>query len=107
MLISDINTAGASGSVIATEGGLIQVLLNGAWNGGTVTIEKFVEEDGSWRAVASFTDNDFHIIEAVKQSKFRTNTTHGTGAPVLVCEVEFSPLSNEYKYGFSGRVVDA
>lgn len=104
MLISDINTAGASGQVIHSEGGLIQVLLNGTWNGGTVTVEKYVEEDGTWRGIASFTDNDFYIIEAVTASRFRTNTTHDASAPVLVCEVEFSPHSNQYRYGESGRV---
>ncbi len=96
MLISDINTAGASGSVMVSTGGLIQILLNGTWNGGTVTVEKQIS-DGSWAAVASFTENDFYIIESVGSARYRTNTTHAASAPDLVCDVTFS--SNQ-----SGRI---
>lgn len=89
MLISDINTAGASGDTIVSTGGLVQILLNGTWNGATVNIEKQIADD-SWRTIASFTDNDFYIVESVGSAKYRTNTTHDVSAPDLVCDVTFA-----------------
>lgn len=79
------------------------MLINGTWNGGSVTVEKKIADD-SWRAVATVTDNDFFMVESVGPALFRTNTVHGGSAPSLVCDVEFAPLSTEYKYGVSGTV---
>lgn len=89
MLITDINTAGTSGLEIASSSDFMQILVNGTWNGGTVEIEKYVLGANAWFAIASFTANDYYLIETLGGGRFRTKTTHGGSAPVLTCDVTF------------------
>lgn len=97
MLISDINTAGASGQRIISTGGLIQISVSGTWNGGTVTLQRLLSDGTTWADVTSSTDDDYFIVESIGSAKYRTNTTHGGSAPVLVADVIFSS-------GNTGRV---
>lgn len=87
-LITDINTAGASGLVIST-GSLAQILISGTWNDGSVSIQKYVPELDSWHPFVTVTDNDMVIIEAVGSARYRTFTTHGGSATSLICQVSF------------------
>lgn len=89
MIISDINAAGASSEHINTRAGLFQLLLNGTWNGATVTLER--EVDGNWLAVGSYTDNAYDIIETVGFGKYRLNTTVDGSAPVLTAAAFLYP----------------
>lgn len=92
-LISDINTAGASASIITAKSNLMQVLISGTWNGGTVSLEKKLPDD-SWVAVQSWTDNAYDIVETVGSAQYRFNTIQGGSAPSLKCDVTFdSPAS--------------
>lgn len=96
MLIRDINTAGDSNTIIVSNGGPAQLLLNGTWNGGTVSLKKLVPETNQWVAVESSTADDYYIIESVGGGKYKTSTTHGGSAPDLVAEVIFNSPSDGF-----------
>jgi hypothetical protein len=91
-LISDINTAGASGSILIARSSLMQVILNGTWNGATVQLQIQMEDD-SWVTVREWTDNAFDTIETVGSAKYRMFTIVPGTAPVLKCEVKFESKS--------------
>lgn len=88
-LITDINTAGASGFVITVRGGLMQIALVGTWNGGTVALQKRLSDD-SFETVKEWTADAWPIIETVGSGTYQFFTTQGGSAPVLKCDVTFA-----------------
>lgn len=87
-LITDINTAGASAQIINARANMMQVLINGTWNGATVNLQKRIS-DGTWITVQSWTDNAYDVVETIGSATYRFNTTHGASAPDLKCDVTF------------------
>lgn len=87
-LITDINTAGASAQTINARSNMMQVLVNGTWNGGTVALQKKLP-DNSWVTVQEWTANGYDIVETIGSAKYRFFTTQGGSAPDLKCDVTF------------------
>jgi hypothetical protein len=87
-VIPDINTAGASAYTINVKSPLMQVLLSGTFNGGTVSFQRQI--GASWYTIASYTNSAYDIIETVGSGTYRTNTVHGGSPPVLVASVTFA-----------------
>lgn len=87
-LITDINDAGASAQIIDARADLMQVTITGTWNGGTVNLQEYYDDDDTWNTIQSWTDNANDIIETVGNARYRFNTVHGGSAPVLKCNVK-------------------
>ena len=87
MLIADINTAGASATVINGNVGQFQIAITGTWNAAIVELQKYVPDNDSWQVWKSITEDCVLTVDHIGGARFRTNTTITGSAPVLVCEV--------------------
>ena len=87
MLVTDINTAGASSDVFTAKKRMVQLTIGGTWNSGSVYIQKYIAEDDSWLTVKTIDANGMYLIEHIGGAKFRTFTVEGDSAPVLVAEL--------------------
>lgn len=88
-LINDINTAGASTQELIVSDSLMQILFSGTWADATVFLEKLLP-DGTWAAVASFTADEYYIVETVGSGRYRLNTS---GTPDIKADVTFPSAS--------------
>lgn len=86
MLITDINTAGASDIEFRATSGDWQLTVAGTWNGGSVALQKYIAEATTWATVYTLTADAQITIEALGSAVYRTSTTHGGSVPVLIAE---------------------
>lgn len=87
MIISDINTAGASSEEWRCTDSEFQIVVGGTFNGGTVDVQQQITGTSTWVTIASITEDSKLTVEDSNYSDYRTNTTHGGSAPSLTAEV--------------------
>lgn len=87
MLITDINSAGASALTITARSDM-QILIAGTWAGATVSLQKYV--NSTWITVKDYTADAYDIVESIGSGVYRTFTT---GSPTLICDVTFNGIN--------------